>query len=58
VDGIPGSVLVTFPGCGHLVMFQEVRTFVALVDSFTAATGSFTPYPDSHYQCKGEGLNT
>ncbi len=51
VAGIRGSVLVTFPGCGHLALFQEVDKFVGLVNNFTAAAGAFTPQPDSYYTC-------
>lgn len=57
MEGIPGSVLVAFQGCGHLVLFQEVDQAVRLVDSFTAASGSFTPLPAWYYKCTGEDLN-
>ena len=57
VAGVAGAVLVTFQGCGHLALFQEVDSFVALVDSFLAAQGSFQPQPASAYTCHGLGLS-
>lgn len=54
--GIPGSVLVTFPGCGHLAMFQEVDKFVGLVNNFTAAAGAFSPQPDSFFTCSNSNM--
>ncbi len=54
--GVPGAVLVTFQGCGHLAPFQEPDKFVALVDSFLEAQGSFQPEAASAYTCQGLGL--
>lgn len=54
--GVPGAVLVTFQGCGHLAPFQEPEKFVALVDSFLEAKGSFQPEAASAYTCQGLGL--
>ena len=58
MGGIPGAVLVTFQGCGHLTPFQEVDKFVSLVNSFLAAQGGFQPESQnsSAYQCQGIGL--
>ena len=49
MQGVPDAVLVTFDGCGHLALFQEVEMFAALVDAFTAASGRFEPGPE--YKC-------
>ena len=56
--GIPGAVLVTFQGCGHLTPFQEVDKFVSLVNTFLGAQGGFQPQPQnsSAYRCQGIGL--
>ena len=55
--GVPGAVLVTFQGCGHLTPFQEVDKFVSLVDTFLSAKGTFQPQSaSSAYTCQGTGL--
>ena len=54
--GLPDAVLVTFQGCGHLAPFQQPGKFVALVDSFLGAQGSFQSEAASAYTCQGLGL--
>ena len=54
--GVPGAVLVTFQGCGHLAPFQETDKVVALIDGFLGAKGSFQPEAPSAYTCQGLGL--
>ena len=51
---VPDAVLATFDGCGHLALFQEVDTFVALVDAFLAATGKFVP--SAGYKCNAAAV--
>ena len=51
MEGTPDAVLVTFIGCGHLALFQEVDMFVAMLNGFTAASGKFLPSADASYTC-------
>jgi pimeloyl-ACP methyl ester carboxylesterase len=51
MENAPDAVLVTFDGCGHLALFQEVDAFAALVSAFTAAPSRFVPQPASAYKC-------